>query len=159
MRRKPKWRNVLASLLRVSSDVAAPVCNNSQLFSCDEWREEHGDGIELVTERTSTEAVHQLLWRRPATAGGPMDAIESLPGTRATVVNGTYVLPREELNLKEIGGAVLEVGIAGPASCASQAIQAITRKLGEVIGRAWSHPKVPHETYRLPGSSHDGAAT
>ncbi len=36
--------------------------SNSQLFSYDEWREEHGDSIELVTEEHQQEGpLHQLL--------------------------------------------------------------------------------------------------
>ena len=36
--------------------------NNSQLFSYDEWREEHGDSIELVTDDHQREnPLQQLL--------------------------------------------------------------------------------------------------
>lgn len=64
--------------------------NNSQLFSYDEWREEHGDSIELVTEEHQQEnPLHQLL--EGDLRQRVMDAIESLRGTRATGVNA--VLP------------------------------------------------------------------
>ncbi|EHP5347865.1 cystine ABC transporter permease [Salmonella enterica] len=52
--------------------------NNSQLFSYDEWREEHGDSIELVTEEHQQEnPLHQLL--EGDLRQRVMDAIESLP--------------------------------------------------------------------------------
>ena len=79
--------------------------NNSQLFSYDEWREEHGDSIELVTEEHQQEnPLQQLL--EGNLRQRVMDAIEALPEREKLVLTLYY---QEELNLKEIG-AVLEVG-------------------------------------------------
>ncbi len=79
--------------------------NNSQLFSYDEWREEHGDSIELVTDEHQQEnPLHHLL--EGNLRQRVMEAIEALPEREQLVLTLYY---QEELNLKEIG-AVLEVG-------------------------------------------------
>lgn len=79
--------------------------NNSQLFSYDEWREEHGDSIELVTDDHQREnPLQQLLDNNLRQR--VMEAIETLPEREKLVLTLYY---QEELNLKEIG-AVLEVG-------------------------------------------------
>ncbi len=78
--------------------------NNSQLFSYDEWREEHGDSIELVTDDHQREnPLQQLLDSNLRQR--VMEAIETLPEREKLVLTLYY---QEELNLKEIG-AVLEV--------------------------------------------------
>lgn len=52
--------------------------NNSQLFSYDEWREEHGDSIELVTDDHQREnPLQQLLDSNLRQR--VMEAIETLP--------------------------------------------------------------------------------
>ena len=86
--------------------------NNSQLFSYDEWREEHGDSIELVTDDHQREnPLQQLLDSNLRQR--VMEAIETLPEREKLVLTLYY---QEELNLKEIG-AVLEVGESRSASC------------------------------------------
>ncbi|ECB9454540.1 RNA polymerase sigma factor FliA, partial [Salmonella enterica] len=101
--------------------------NNSQLFSYDEWREEHGDSIELVTEEHQQEnPLHQLL--EGDLRQRVMDAIESLPEREQLVLTLYY---QEELNLKEIG-AVLEVGESRVSQLHSQAIKRLRTKLGKL---------------------------
>ncbi|VEB85152.1 flagellar-specific Sigma F (Sigma 28) factor [Citrobacter koseri] len=64
--------------------------NNSQLFSYDEWREEHGDSIELVTEEHQQEnPLQQLL--ESNLRQRVMDAIGIVARTRAAGVDA--VLP------------------------------------------------------------------
>ena len=97
--------------------------NNSQLFSYDEWREEHGDSIELVTEEHQQEnPLQQLL--EGNLRQRVMDAIE-----REKLVLTLYY--QEELNLKEIG-AVLEVGESRVSQLHSQAIKRLRTKLGKL---------------------------
>jgi len=101
--------------------------NNSQLFSYDEWREEHGDSIELVTEDNQNEnPLHQLL--EGNLRERVMEAIESLPEREQMVLTLYY---QEELNLKEIG-AVLEVGESRVSQLHSQAIKRLRTKLGKL---------------------------
>ncbi|MBD4055642.1 RNA polymerase sigma factor FliA, partial [Xanthomonas citri pv. citri] len=72
--------------------------NNSQLFSYDEWREEHGDSIELVTDDHQREnPLQQLLDSNLRQR--VMEAIETLPEREKLVLTLYY---QEELNLKEI---------------------------------------------------------
>ncbi|XPE47719.1 RNA polymerase sigma factor FliA [Shigella flexneri] len=85
--------------------------NNSQLFSYDEWREEHGDSIELVTEEINTKTHCINCWK--VLRQRVMEAIEALPEREKLVLTLYY---QEELNLKEIG-AVLEVGSRASVSC------------------------------------------
>ena len=92
--------------------------NNSQLFSYDEWREEHGDSIELVTDEHQQENPLQRV----------MEAIDALPEREQLVLTLYY---QEELNLKEIG-AVLEVGESRVSQLHSQAIKRLRTKLGKL---------------------------
>ncbi|HHI6043998.1 TPA: RNA polymerase sigma factor FliA [Escherichia coli] len=92
--------------------------NNSQLFSYDEWREEHGDSIELVTDDHLDSNLRQRV----------MEAIETLPEREKLVLTLYY---QEELNLKEIG-AVLEVGESRVSQLHSQAIKRLRTKLGKL---------------------------
>ena len=94
--------------------------NNSQLFSYDEWREEHGDSIEL--ENPLQQLLEGNLRQRV------MDAIEALPEREKLVLTLYY---QEELNLKEIG-AVLEVGESRVSQLHSQAIKRLRTKLGKL---------------------------
>lgn len=98
--------------------------NNSQLFSYDEWREEHGDSAETLLEgNEEANPLHQLM------EGGlrhrVMDAIENLPEREKLVLTLYY---QEELNLKEIG-AVLDVGESRVSQLHSQAIKRLRAKL------------------------------
>ncbi len=98
--------------------------NNSQLFSYDEWHEEHGDGIELVTEDHHHEnPLHQLM--EGDLRQRVMEAIEALPEKEQLVLTLYY---QEELNLKEIG-AVLEVGESRVSQLHSQAIKRLRSRL------------------------------
>ena len=85
--------------------------NNSQLFSYDEWREEHGDSIELVTDEHQQE-----------------NPLHHLMEGNLLVLTLYY---QEELNLKEIG-AVLEVGESRVSQLHSQAIKRLRTKLGKL---------------------------
>ena len=101
--------------------------NNSQLFSYDEWREEHGDSIELVTDEHQQEnPLHHLL--EGNLRQRVMEAIEALPEREQLVLTLYY---QEELNLKEIG-AVLEVGESRVSQLHSQAIKRLRTKLGKL---------------------------
>jgi len=101
--------------------------NNSQLFSYDEWREEHGDSIELVTDDHQQEnPLHQLM--EGNVRQRVMEAIEALPEREQLVLTLYY---QEELNLKEIG-AVLEVGESRVSQLHSQAIKRLRTKLGKL---------------------------
>ncbi|HFX7464445.1 RNA polymerase sigma factor FliA [Escherichia coli] len=101
--------------------------NNSQLFSYDEWREEHGDSIELVTDDHQREnPLQQLLDSNLRQR--VMEAIETLPEREKLVLTLYY---QEELNLKEIG-VVLEVGESRVSQLHSQAIKRLRTKLGKL---------------------------
>lgn len=101
--------------------------NNSQLFSYDEWREEHGDSIELVTDDHQREnPLQQLLDSNLRQR--VMEAIETLPEREKLVLTLYY---GEELNLKEIG-AVLEVGESRVSQLHSRAIKRLRTKLGKL---------------------------
>lgn len=98
--------------------------NNSQLFSYDEWREEHGDSAEALLEgNEDANPLHQLM--EGNLRHRVMDAIESLPEREKLVLTLYY---QEELNLKEIG-AVLEVGESRVSQLHSQAIKRLRVKL------------------------------
>ncbi len=101
--------------------------NNSQLFSYDEWHEEHGDGIELITEQHQQENPLQALLDGDLRQR-VMEAIEKLPAREQQVLTLYY---QEELNLKEIG-AVLEVGESRVSQLHSQAIKRLRSKLGKL---------------------------
>ncbi|WP_304166253.1 RNA polymerase sigma factor FliA [Lonsdalea britannica] len=98
--------------------------NNSQLFSYDEWREEHGDSAEALLEgNEDANPLKQLMdvnLRQRV-----MDAIDNLPEREKLVLTLYY---QEELNLKEIG-AVLEVGESRVSQLHSQAIKRLRVKL------------------------------
>lgn len=101
--------------------------NNSQLFSYDEWREEHGDSIELVTDDHQREnPLQQLLDSNLRQR--VMETIETLPEREKLVLTLYY---QEELNLKEIG-AVLEVGESRVSQLHSRAIKRLRTKLGKL---------------------------
>jgi RNA polymerase sigma factor for flagellar operon FliA len=98
--------------------------NNSQLFSYDEWREEHGDSAETLTEgHEESNPLHHLL--EGSLRQRVMDAIEALPEREKMVLTLYY---QEELNLKEIG-AVLEVGESRVSQLHSQAIKRLRARL------------------------------
>lgn len=98
--------------------------NNSQLFSYDEWREEHGDSAEALLEgNEESNPLHQLM--EGNLRHRVMDAIENLPEREKLVLTLYY---QEELNLKEIG-AVLEVGESRVSQLHSQAIKRLRAKL------------------------------
>ncbi|MBG6244350.1 RNA polymerase sigma factor FliA [Candidatus Symbiopectobacterium sp. 'North America'] len=98
--------------------------NNSQLFSYDEWREEHGDSAEALLEgNEEANPLHQLM--EGSLRHRVMDAIENLPEREKLVLTLYY---QEELNLKEIG-AVLDVGESRVSQLHSQAIKRLRVKL------------------------------
>ncbi len=98
--------------------------NNSQLFSYDEYREEHGDSAELVTEgHEEANPLHQLM--EGNLRDRVIEAIEALPDREKLVLTLYY---QEELNLKEIG-AVLEVGESRVSQLHSQAIKRLRARL------------------------------
>ncbi len=98
--------------------------NNSQLFSYDEYREEHGDSAELVTEgHEEANPLHQLL--EGSLRERVIEAIEALPDREKMVLTLYY---QEELNLKEIG-AVLDVGESRVSQLHSQAIKRLRARL------------------------------
>lgn len=85
--------------------------NNSQLFSYDEWREEHGESVEPMLEgHEDANPLQHLL--EGNLRQRVIEAIEALPEREKMVLTLYY---QEELNLKEIG-AVLEVGNPASAS-------------------------------------------
>ncbi len=97
--------------------------NNSQLFSYDEWCEEHGDSAGTDENQGELNPLQLLL------AGNlrqrVITAIEALPEREKMILQLYY---REELNLKEIG-AVLEVGESRVSQLHSQAIKRLRAKL------------------------------
>jgi len=101
--------------------------NNSQIFSWDEYHEEHGDGIEMVSDEHQREnPLQQLLDSNLRQR--VMEAIEALPEREQLVLTLYY---QEELNLKEIG-AVLEVGESRVSQLHSQAIKRLRSRLGKL---------------------------
>jgi len=101
--------------------------NNSQIFSWDEYHEEHGDGIEMVSDEHQRENPLQHLLDSNLRQR-VMEAIEALPEREQLVLTLYY---QEELNLKEIG-AVLEVGESRVSQLHSQAIKRLKGKLGKL---------------------------
>ena len=100
--------------------------NNSQLFSYDEWQEEHGDSAEPVLEgHEAANPLHQLL--EGNLRQRVIDAIEALPEREKLVLTLYY---QEELNLKEIG-AVLDVGESRVSQLHSQAIKRLRARLAQ----------------------------
>ncbi|MGP9290932.1 RNA polymerase sigma factor FliA [Yersinia pestis] len=98
--------------------------NNSQLFSYDEWREEHGESVEPLLEgHEDANPLKHLL--EGNLRQRVIDAIEALPEREKMVLTLYY---QEELNLKEIG-AVLEVGESCVSQLHSQAIKRLRARL------------------------------
>ncbi|EKN5095631.1 RNA polymerase sigma factor FliA [Yersinia enterocolitica] len=98
--------------------------NNSQLFSYDEWREEHGESVEPMLEgQEDANPLQHLL--EGNLRQRVIEAIEALPEREKMVLTLYY---QEELNLKEIG-AVLEVGESRVSQLHSQAIKRLRARL------------------------------
>lgn len=98
--------------------------NNSQLFSYDEWREEHGESVEPLLEgHEDANPLQHLL--EGNLRQRVIEAIEALPEREKLVLTLYY---QEELNLKEIG-AVLEVGESRVSQLHSQAIKRLRARL------------------------------
>lgn len=98
--------------------------NNSQLFSYDEWREEHGESVEPLLEgHEDANPLQHLL--EGNLRQRVIEAIEALPEREKMVLTLYY---QEELNLKEIG-AVLEVGESRVSQLHSQAIKRLRTRL------------------------------
>nr|WP_258018964.1 RNA polymerase sigma factor FliA [Yersinia kristensenii] len=98
--------------------------NNSQLFSYDEWREEHGESVEPMLEgHEDANPLQHLL--EGNLRQRVIEAIEALPEREKMVLTLYY---QEELNLKEIG-AVLEVGESRVSQLHSQAIKRLRSRL------------------------------
>nr|AAB38522.1 flagellin sigma factor [Yersinia enterocolitica (type O:8)] len=98
--------------------------NNSQLFSYDEWREEHGRTVEPMLEgHEDANPLQHLL--EGNLRQRVIEAIEALPEREKMVLTLYY---QEELNLKEIG-AVLEVGESRVSQLHSQAIKRLRARL------------------------------
>lgn len=76
--------------------------NNSQLFSYDEWREEHGDSIELITEEhQQANPLQQLL--EGNLRERVMGAIDALPDREKMVL--TLLLPGRAESERDWRGA------------------------------------------------------
>ena len=103
--------------------------NNSQLFSWDEFRDEHGDSIEPVTDAAQREDPLRILMES-SLRQRVMEAIEALPEREQRVLILYY---QEELNLKEIG-AVLDVGESRVSQLHSQAIKRLRTRLARDQG-------------------------
>ncbi|CAK9884902.1 MAG: RNA polymerase sigma factor FliA [Candidatus Erwinia impunctatus] len=100
--------------------------NNTQLFSYDELREEHGDSSDLIMEgHEEANPLHQLM--EGDLRERVIQAIEALPEREKMVLTLYY---QEELNLKEIG-AVLAVGESRVSQLHSQAIKRLQAKLAD----------------------------
>ncbi|HDL6775290.1 TPA: RNA polymerase sigma factor FliA [Yersinia enterocolitica] len=98
--------------------------NNSQFFSYDEWREEHGESVEPMLEgHEDANPLQHLL--EGNLRQRVIEAIEALPEREKMVLTLYY---QEELNLKEIG-AVLEVGESRVSQLHSQAIKRLRARL------------------------------
>ncbi|HDL8661551.1 TPA: RNA polymerase sigma factor FliA [Yersinia enterocolitica] len=98
--------------------------NNSQLFSYDDWREEHGESVEPMLEgHEDANPLQHLL--EGNLRQRVIEAIEALPEREKMVLTLYY---QEELNLKEIG-AVLEVGESRVSQLHSQAIKRLRARL------------------------------
>ncbi|AHG22072.1 flagellar biosynthesis sigma factor [Chania multitudinisentens RB-25] len=128
---RPASEVEVAKALDVSLDEYRQILldtNNSQLFSYDEWREEHGDSAEMVQEgHEAANPLHQLL--EGNLRQRVIEAIEALPEREKMVLTLYY---QEELNLKEIG-AVLEVGESRVSQLHSQAIKRLRGRLASDV--------------------------
>jgi len=124
---RPPTEGEVAQALSISIEEYRQILmdtNSSQLFSYDEWREEHGDSTEALMEgHEEANPLHHLLEGNLRQM--VMDAIEALPEREKLVLTLYY---QEELNLKEIG-AVLEVGESRVSQLHSQAIKRLRARL------------------------------
>lgn len=102
--------------------------NGSQIFSYDEWQEEHGDRAEAVLDAHHQENPLFHLMEGDLRQRVMM-AIEALPEREKMVLTLYY---QEELNLKEIG-AVLEVGESRVSQLHSQAIKRLRLRLSSEL--------------------------
>jgi len=102
--------------------------NNSQLFSYDEWCEDHGDSAyNLIPGHEEANPLHLLMEGKLRER--VIEAIDALPEREKMVLVLYY---QEELNLKEIG-AVLEVGESRVSQLHSQAIKRLRARLNNDI--------------------------
>jgi len=124
---RPASETEVAQTLNISLDEYRQILldtNNSQLFSYDEWREEHGESAEPMLEgHEEANPLHHLL--EGSLRQRVIDAIEALPEREKMVLTLYY---QEELNLKEIG-AVLDVGDSRVSQLHSQAIKRLRARL------------------------------
>jgi len=98
--------------------------NNSQLFSYDEWCEDHGDSADnLIPGHEEANPLYLLMEGKLRER--VIEAIDALPEREKMVLVLYY---QEELNLKEIG-AVLEVGESRVSQLHSQAIKRLRARL------------------------------
>jgi RNA polymerase sigma factor for flagellar operon FliA len=98
--------------------------NNSQLFSYDEWCEDHGDSVDnLLPGHEEANPLNVLMEGKLRER--VIEAIDALPEREKMVLVLYY---QEELNLKEIG-AVLEVGESRVSQLHSQAIKRLRSRL------------------------------
>ncbi|XBS71926.1 RNA polymerase sigma factor FliA [Acerihabitans sp. KWT182] len=102
--------------------------NNSQLFSYDEWCEDHGDGVDTLMPGHEEANPLQVLMEGNLRER-VIEAIDALPEREKMVLVLYY---QEELNLKEIG-AVLEVGESRVSQLHSQAIKRLRARLNNDI--------------------------
>ncbi|WP_413733218.1 RNA polymerase sigma factor FliA [Sodalis sp. RH20] len=98
--------------------------NNSQLFSYDEWCEDHGDSADNLMPGHEDANPLQILMENNLRER-VIEAIDGLPEREKMVLVLYY---QEELNLKEIG-AVLEVGESRVSQLHSQAIKRLRARL------------------------------
>ncbi|WP_413726955.1 RNA polymerase sigma factor FliA [Sodalis sp. RH16] len=102
--------------------------NNSQLFSYDEWCEDHGDSVDnLLPGHEEANPLNVLMEGKLRER--VIEAIDALPEREKMVLVLYY---QEELNLKEIG-AVLEVGESRVSQLHSQAIKRLRSRLDSDI--------------------------
>ncbi|TKI08362.1 RNA polymerase sigma factor FliA [Martelella alba] len=102
--------------------------NNSQLFSYDEWCEDHGDSVDnLMPGYEESNPLNVLMEGKLREK--VIEAIDALPEREKMVLVLYY---QEELNLKEIG-AVLEVGESRVSQLHSQAIKRLRARLNNDI--------------------------
>lgn len=98
--------------------------NNSQLFSYDEWCEDHGDSADNLMPGHEDANPLQVLMEDNLREK-VIEAIDGLPEREKMVLVLYY---QEELNLKEIG-AVLDVGESRVSQLHSQAIKRLRARL------------------------------
>jgi len=124
---RPASEVEVAQALDISLDEYRQILldtNNSQLYSYDEWCEEHGEGTGSMLEgNEEANPLHHLL--EGSLRQRVIDSIEALPEREKKVLTLYY---QEELNLKEIG-AVLEVGESRVSQLHSQAIKRLRARL------------------------------